>query len=293
MTFHPRMQSSVEGLTVVGDLRFRIFKGAVADLWHVECGPRAQGEYVSHAPRLVVVLDQTGPGGMEVLSSPNGGLASDRLANPLFYVPAGLRVWSRIEDLTSIRHLDLHFDIGTLSGLLGDDFSLPAVEEPRLMFSDPRLAALARLIAAECEAPSGLHTLYGDSLIGALFVALMRVEHKSGSPRGHLAPHQLRKAIGYIEDNCAANIRLEDLAALTGLSPAYFCHAFKQTTGMPPHRWQMRARVNRVKQLLEETDMSLSAAAASAGFSDQAHLTRVFRQFAGTTPHVWRKSRRS
>jgi len=291
MTFHPRMQSMVEGLTVVGDVRLRFFEGAVADLWEVECCPCARGEYVSHAPRLVVVLDQTGDGGMDVTASPDRGSGQMRGPHPLFYIPAGMRVWSRIENLSTLRHLDLHFDVSTLSRQLAGDLDPGSIEEPRLMFSDDRVFALARLIAAECENPGGLHDLYGDSLICALFVALMRIERTFVPVRGQLAPHQLRKAIDYIEDNCARAIRLEELAGLTGLSTAYFCHAFKLTAGMPPHRWQMRARVNRVKQMLEDTEVPISAAAAAAGFSDQAHLTRVFRQFVGATPSVWRKSR--
>lgn len=291
MTFHPRMQSMVEGLTVVGDVRLRIFDGAIADLWDVQCCPFARGEYVSHAPRLVAVLGQTGTGGMEVTASPEQGASRERTANPLFYIPAGLRVWSRIENLSTLRHLDLHFDVRILAGRLADDLDPGSVDEPRLMFSDDRVFALVRLIAGECENPGGLQDLYGDSLICALFVALMRIERKFLKVRGQLAPHQLRKAIEFIEDHSTRNIRLEELAALTGLSPAYFCHAFKQTTGMPPHRWQMRARVNRVKQMLEGTTLPISAAAAAAGFADQAHLTRVFRQFVGITPHAWRKSR--
>lgn len=293
MSFHPRMQSSVEGVTVTGDVRLRFFEGAVADLWDVECAPFASGEYVSHAPRLVTVLGRTGTGGMDVAASPGQRFAAGRAANPLIYVPAGLKVWSRIENLSALRHLDLHFDVSVLAKRLADDLAPGAIDEPRLMFSDDRVMALARLIGAECETPGGLHDLYGDSLVCALFVALMRIEKKFNRTRGQLAPHQLRKAVEFIEDNAVRNIPLDELAALTGLSAAYFCHAFGQTTGMPPHRWQMRARVNRVKQMLEETQMSLSAVAAGAGFSDQAHLTRVFKQFVGTTPHAWRKSRRA
>ena len=114
MTFHPRMQSSTEGLTVVGDLRLKIFEGAIADLWDVKCSAIAQGEYVSHAPRLVVVLDQTGCGRMNVAASPDIGVARTKKQSELFYIPAGFKVWSRIENLATLRHLDIHFDINKL-----------------------------------------------------------------------------------------------------------------------------------------------------------------------------------
>lgn len=292
MTFHPRMESEVEGLTVIGDVRLRFFNGAVADLWDVECHPGARGEYVSHAPRLVVVLDQSGTGGMDVTASRKNAISTERTANPLSYIPAGFRVWSSIEDISYLRHLDLHLDVAKLSTRLLDELKPGALDEPRLMFNDERVLSLARIIASECENPDSLHDLYGDSLICAIVVALMQVERHFSGSKGKLAPHHLRRAIEYIEDNCARSIRLEELAGLSGLSPAYFCHAFKMTTGVPPHRWQMRARVNRAKHMLENTNLTLSATAAAAGFSDQAHLTRVFRRFSGVTPQVWRKGRR-
>ncbi|WP_236025134.1 helix-turn-helix domain-containing protein [Arenibaculum pallidiluteum] len=289
-TFHPRMQSAIEGITVLGELRWRAWDGVIADVWDVACAPGARGEYVSEAPRLVVVLDQDGPGGIRVADSPPCSSAPlDRA--PLTYVPAGLRVWARVEEIQRLRHLDLHIDVAALHGRLSDEIDAEALETPRLKFADERLSTLARLVAAECVEPGSLHDLYGDSLISAMLVALLRVGPLTRRRRGRLPPRQLKRAIEYIEDNCSRTIRLQELAELTGLSQSYFCSAFKASTGMPPHKWQMRARIDRTKALLEKPEMTLAAAAAAAGFSDQAHLTRVFRQVVGTTPAAWQRNR--
>ncbi|HYG88555.1 MAG TPA: AraC family transcriptional regulator [Azospirillum sp.] len=292
MTFHPKMQSTIEGITVLGDLRWRAWNGVIADVWNVECSQIARGEYISQAPRLVVVLDQVGDGDIHVTASPDHDRSRrpvDR--QPMSYVPAGLRVWSRVENIQRLKHLDLHFDMAALGSRLPDELDNEVVETPRLKFSDDRLFGLARLIAAECVESGALHDLYGDSLVSALLVALLRVAPKSDRKRGQLPPRQLKRAIEYIEDNCDRNIRLQELADLTGLSQSYFCSAFKASTGMPPHKWQMRARIDRAKILLAKPNMTPAAAAAAAGFSDQAHLTRVFRQVVGTTPAVWQRSR--
>ncbi len=291
MSFHPRMKSTIEGLKVVGELRHRTFEGAIADLWDVACSPFAQGEYVSHAPRLVVVLDQTGCGRMNVVASPTVPPEQSNSENRLFYIPAGFKVWSRIENVATLRHLDIHFDVEKLSGKLADDFETGQIDVPNLSFSDNRILSLANLIAEQCESPGALHDLYGDSLICALFVALAQIKPVSGRHKGKLATNKLRRTIEFIEDNHAETIRLEELAQIAGLSPAYFCSAFRLATGMPPHRWQMRSRINRAKHYMENTNMVLSAIAMATGFSDQAHFTRVFRQFTGTTPNAWRKSK--
>jgi len=58
---------------------------------------------------------------------------------------------------------------------------------------------------------------------------------------------------------------------------------------MPPQQWQMKARVERAKNLLKKGDTPLASVAVGLGFADQAHLTRVFRKIVGTTPGAWRK----
>lgn len=282
------MESITEGITILGDLQWRAWNGMIADVWSVACERDARGEYVSQAPRLVVVLDQVGEGGLHVTASPGRG-EGDRLSRrePLSYVPAGLRVWSRTENLRRLTHLDLHFDMSVLGGRFMEDLDLRGMDTPRLKFSDDRLLSVARLIAAECGPSGNLHDLYGESLMAALFVGLAQAGPRMVARKTRLPPAQLRRVIDYIEENCTRPIRLCELAELAGLSTTYFCSAFKASTGVPPYKWQMRARVERAKTLLATPGMTLAGVAAAAGFSDQAHLTRVFRQVVGTTPAAW------
>lgn len=91
----------------------------------------------------------------------------------------------------------------------------------------------------------------------------------------------------FLEANCLRTVRLQELAALTQLSENYVSRAFKASTGIPPLRWQMQARIRRVQAMLAATGASLTSVADAAGFSDQAHLTRVFKSIVGTTPAAW------
>jgi transcriptional regulator GlxA family with amidase domain len=61
---------------------------------------------------------------------------------------------------------------------------------------------------------------------------------------------------------------------------------------MPPYRWLRAVRVERAKDLLFNSSLSLSQIAYECGFSDQSHLTRVFSDSIGITPGAWRKARR-
>ncbi|MFB2552831.1 helix-turn-helix domain-containing protein [Ensifer soli] len=290
MAFEPRMHNRISGFSVGGFHR-RHFDGVVADVWDVDCAPSAGGTYVAADPRLFVVLEARGGDRPRIRLSPGKG-GSRSGATDISYIPAEMELEAELSDLSFVRHLDLHFNVDALSRRLKEDLDPRALSTPRLMFSDPRLMTLAGLIAAECASPAPLNDLYGDGLTVALFVDLMRlVRGPDAGRRSRLAGWQLRRATAHIEENCLRNVRLEELAQITGLSQSHFSHAFKASTGMAPHAWQMQARIGRAKTLMLSADMPLTAVATETGFSDQAHFTRVFRKAVGVTPGRWKKSR--
>lgn len=73
------------------------------------------------------------------------------------------------------------------------------------------------------------------------------------------------------------------LAQEHGLHPVYFARAFARWMGCAPSAFRLRAQLQRALPLLA-AGQSLSAAACQAGFADQAHLSRVARQYSGLTP---------
>jgi len=92
----------------------------------------------------------------------------------------------------------------------------------------------------------------------------------------------------HIDNNIDQRITVESLAKLANLSVCYFVRAFKQSVGVTPHDYLVWRRVERVKELLAHTDMSLSEIALAAGFADQSHCARRFRQYVGISPRDYR-----
>lgn len=291
MTFQPRMQNQIEGFSVVGGLRRRYWNGITADLWDVTCGAYAGGHYVARDPRLFILLDHQGKGRPSVKRTAlEPGTAQDCDLSPISYVPADMDLWVDIRDVRSIRHLDIHFDVDAISRRLGDDLDPMLLREPRLPFADIRVVTLARLIASELESGEPLHDLYGDGLALSLLLDVLKISKTAPRKRGTLAPWQLRRAKDFIDEHCLRNIRLEELAALTGLSQSHFSHSFKAATGVAPHEWQMNARIDRAKELIRSGHHMLTAIAAETGFADHAHFSRSFRKHVGLTPSQWKKS---
>jgi AraC family transcriptional regulator len=113
---------------------------------------------------------------------------------------------------------------------------------------------------------------------------------RSHSERGMLASWQLRRATEMMMSGLSGDIALSDVAAGCGLSLSYFTRAFKQSTGDPPHRWLLRQRIERAKELLRDPQVTLAEVAVACGFADQSHFTRVFNASAGASPGVWRRN---
>jgi AraC-like DNA-binding protein len=102
--------------------------------------------------------------------------------------------------------------------------------------------------------------------------------------RGGLSPAATRRVCDYIEEHLDEKIRLNGLAALAGLSTDHFARAFHHSVGVTPHTYLLRRRLEQVEHMLRETHAPLSEIALATGFSDQSHLARHFRRWAGMSP---------
>ena len=111
------------------------------------------------------------------------------------------------------------------------------------------------------------------------------------APVGALAPWQTHRAIQLLSATYAG-CSVETLANACGLSSSHFAHAFKASTGVPPHRWLLLHRVQCARELIESTTGGLAGIALNCGFSDQSHLTRAFHSVTGSSPAAWRRERR-
>ncbi|EWY39559.1 AraC family transcriptional regulator [Skermanella stibiiresistens SB22] len=118
-------------------------------------------------------------------------------------------------------------------------------------------------------------------------------EPQAQQARGGLAPWQERRAKELMGGQPGTDLSLASIAGECGLSVSHFARAFKQCTGKPPHKWLLESRVERARDLLLNTGMSLAEVALECGFSDQSHFTRVFSRVVGTSPGTWQRLRRS
>ncbi|MEO1235732.1 MAG: AraC family transcriptional regulator [Planctomycetota bacterium] len=138
--------------------------------------------------------------------------------------------------------------------------------------------------------------LYISSLAQVLGLNLLRAfgveDLKASSRPGQLSRHEFGRVREYIEDNLADDVSLEDLSEVACLSTFHFTRKFKRTTGLTPHCYLVKRRVERAKQLLHDkafADRGIAPIALACGFSDQSHMSRHFKRLTGVTPFVFRQ----
>ena len=166
---------------------------------------------------------------------------------------------------------------------------------PGLAIDDPTARHLLTSLLPATARPTEASALFLDHVALALTA---HVAHTYGgmkvgahSPRGGLAPHQLRRAKELLTEGLKDDVSLARLAEECGLSTRHFTRSFRQTTGTSPHRWLMRYRVERARELLAVRGLSLTEIALRCGFADQSHFTRIFTAHVGIAPGAWRRNR--
>ncbi|WP_274643523.1 helix-turn-helix domain-containing protein [Pseudomonas serbica] len=116
----------------------------------------------------------------------------------------------------------------------------------------------------------------------------------SSRERDRLSYWQERKAKEVMMEHLDCGIRISVVAKECALSRSHFSRAFKKATGHAPRDWFKLARLTRARELLEQTDFSISQVGLACGFADQPHFTKIFSSNFGMPPGKWRaKDRRT
>lgn len=163
---------------------------------------------------------------------------------------------------------------------------------PEFKTRDSQLEAISMMLLTELKQGNTGSKLYIESLANVLAVHLLRnyAVDKPVVPiyQGGLTQRQVLPVLDYINEHLHQEITLADLAALLGMSQFHFSHQFKLAIGTTPYQYLLQQRVERAKQLLKQTNHSITDIALMCGFNSHSHLSKQFRQLTGMTPRAYR-----
>jgi AraC family transcriptional regulator len=163
--------------------------------------------------------------------------------------------------------------------------------ETRFPINDPLVSQIVSTITYETEKDFLDHTLV-EALNTALAVKMVR--HFIGPSKiapplsNRLSRGRMQRVRDYIDAHLDDRLTLADLAGVACLSPYHFSRSFKLALGINPQQYLIQRRLERAKTLMLRTNHPLAWVAQEAGFSDQSHLTSVFRRQIGMTPGQFR-----
>jgi AraC family transcriptional regulator len=210
----------------------------------------------------------------------------------LSFVPAGHRFhgWETPRALTRVNYFYIDLQDRLFDPETGIDSSRIS---PRLFFFDRAVWDTALKLKAEVGSSDPSSRQYVEALSLVLMHELIRLERTtSGAPqplRGGLPTWQQKRVAEFIEEHLAEDISLAALAELVGLSLYHFARAFRLSFGVPPHRYHMGRRMDRARNLLHGSALSVTQIGIQIGFRDTSSFTRAYRKFAGVAPSEYRR----
>ncbi|MEJ0051067.1 MAG: AraC family transcriptional regulator [Methylovirgula sp.] len=166
------------------------------------------------------------------------------------------------------------------------------IRSEAILTHDPISNQLALALLHTEHMRGSLSQLYLDSIGAALIAHLLSGPNRPRLPvrkRAGLPRWRLRRAMEYIDANLAECLTLPGIAQAVGLSSMHFAAQFRVATGLRPHEYVLRRRIERAQQMLLETSFSLAEIAFSVGFRSQSHFTSVFTKFLGRPPQKWKR----
>ncbi|MEK1890152.1 MAG: AraC family transcriptional regulator [Phyllobacterium sp.] len=159
------------------------------------------------------------------------------------------------------------------------EFTQPVIDDSR--FAAP-FVSLFKSLTETSEADSELQC---DELL-VLILAGMDHERRT---RGNSFPAPILRAKAFIDEAPAEQVSLADLAHLCGISRFQVLRGFVRATGLTPHAYLMQRRLDLARRLIAQ-QTGLADAAATCGFADQSHMTRLFVRKFGISPGLYAAS---
>ena len=168
-----------------------------------------------------------------------------------------------------------------------------SIEQPVIRLgASPQVTALFEELLEQVEQGyTKLQMLCAAQTLSHL-LAVIILEHCSADQRQPSLPQKIAQTIAYMKQHLDRTLQLEALASIAGLSRSRYVELFRRQTGYAPIDYFIRLRMHRACQLLDTTDMSVKAIAATLGYEDPLYFSRLFRKVNERPPLEYRRLRK-
>ena len=168
--------------------------------------------------------------------------------------------------------------------------SAPVTLPGTVLTEDPVVRSVLTGVTRAMSA--GVDELYPESSAAFLITHMLSQYGSGASSPVDVGREDARvqTAVEFMRDSLHLPVSLADIAASAGLSPYHFGRVFRAATGVPPHRFLTRIRIDVARRRLADTDLSVTEIAQLCGFGSASQFSTAFRRETGLAPRTFRRS---
>ena len=163
---------------------------------------------------------------------------------------------------------------------------------PQFGIRDPLIYQIGTALDSELLSDLPAPPIYAESL-GVALAAHILAKYTTKNPGfardARLSRTQLRRSVEFIHENLQADISLSEIAAVANMSKYHFAKSFRRAIGIAPHRYLVKLRMEKARDLLASEDLSIEEVANRVGYADKGHFSAQFLKVVGSTPHRYRR----
>ena len=203
----------------------------------------------------------------------------------------------------NIIHTEVSYEARPLEyivlGIEGVELTIPGSEEARYcIYSFPETNEVLNCLKNVLQEMQDCGAEYQTACLAyvdIILVQLMRNASVSVSQSSARFPvnRQCASVRQYIDQHYKESLTLDILAEKVSINKYYMAHAFKREYGVSPISYLISCRIREGRQLLAETDLSLTQIATVLGFSSSSYFSQSFRSVEGISPSEYRKANQS
>jgi len=207
----------------------------------------------------------------------------------LSLIPGGWHTTSWTEKSLDFIQVELCPDlVRRAGGASRDDVDLPCL----FSFEDPLARELALSMVAEAQSHGKAARMYVESAAVVLAQRLLALKGRpvAAAPKPGLAPAVLRRAKEFLNEEMDRNPGLTELSAAVGMNVDHFSRMFKRSTGLAPHQYLGKIRLERAKRMLADGRTRIIEIAYEIGYTNPSQFSAFFRKCTGQSPTEFRRS---
>lgn len=178
-------------------------------------------------------------------------------------------------------------------------FSGTACEQLKNLFSKPTTileikdrkqfeSVFEKMLATYYQKPNFYETICAGYM--TILIALV-MQSKAGDIKNFskATNENLERVLSLMYQDYNKPIDIKKYAKICCVSEDHFIRIFKVYTGLPPYNYQLKIRINRAIEMLENTPVTISQCAEIVGFHDSAYFSKIFKRFTGHSPSYYKK----